>query len=80
MGERPVPGMVERCESGGEDGTDVVQRRSRVEVGAIKKEPLNAKRPEGGGCLTHLRSLSGFGVLSSGSRLFRKGRVFNKNR
>ena len=37
MGERPVPGMVERCESGSEDGTNVVQRRSGVEVSAVGK-------------------------------------------
>ena len=32
--------MVERCESGSEDGADVVQRRGGVEVGATKKETL----------------------------------------
>jgi len=32
--------MVERCEPGGEDGTDVVQRRSGVEVGTVG-ETLN---------------------------------------
>jgi len=37
VGERPVPGIVERCESGSEDGTDVVQRRSGVKVGAVRK-------------------------------------------
>ena len=40
MGEGPVSGIVEGCESGGEDSTDVVQRRSGVEVGAIR-ETLN---------------------------------------
>ena len=40
MGERPVPGMVERPEPGGEDGTDVVQRRSGMEVSAAR-ETLN---------------------------------------
>ena len=37
MGERPVPGVVERCESGGEDSADVVQRRGGMEVGATEK-------------------------------------------
>lgn len=41
MGERPVPGVVERCESGGEDSADVIQRRGGMEVGATKKETLN---------------------------------------
>ena len=38
MGERPAPGMVERCKPRGEDGTNVVQRRGRVEVGAVTKK------------------------------------------
>lgn len=41
VGERPVPGVVERCESRGEDSADVVQRRGGMEVGATKKETLN---------------------------------------
>ena len=80
MGERPVPGVVERCESGGEDGTDVVQRRSRVKVSAVKKKPrIGTRNAPSYGCLTYLRSLSGFGVLSSGSKLFRERHAFNAN-
>ena len=37
MGERPVPRVVEGCESGGEDSADVIQRRGGMEVGATKK-------------------------------------------
>ena len=38
MGERPVSGRVERSKSRGEDGTDVVQGRGRVEVGTVRRK------------------------------------------
>ena len=68
MGERPISRMMERCKSRGKDSTGVIQGGSRVEVGTARKRSEHGQRMSKS--TAYLRSLSGFGDLSSGSRLF----------